>query len=107
MMLREVEIPVSDSFIESATTQAAPANARQIPLPAQEKCSWGKVNSLGAHTRTSKPTIIAVSKRHARPAMNPKRMAMAASKKKIAVATAQNNWPGGIHLGTKLAVPEI
>src|ERR1700691_2079413 len=107
MTLREVEICFPDSLIESATTQAAPASARQIPLPAHEKCSWGKVNSLGAHTRTSKPTIIAVSKRQARPVRYPERMAAAASKKKMAVAIAQNNCPGGIHFGTKLAVPEM
>src|ERR1700677_1265210 len=107
MTLREVEICFPDSLIESATTHAAPANARQIPLPAHEKCSWGKVNNLGTHTRTSKPTIIAVSKRLARSARNPERMAMAASRKKMAVAIAQNNCPGGIHLGTKLAVSEI
>ena len=62
---------------------------------------------MGAHTRASKPTIIAVSKREARPARNPDKIATAASRKETVVAIAQNICPGGIHLGTKLAVPEI
>ena len=51
-----------DLLIESAMTQAAPAIARQIALPAHAKCRWGVANSLGAHTRASKPTIMAASK---------------------------------------------
>jgi hypothetical protein len=31
---------------------------------------------------------------------------MAASTNAIVVTIAQNIWPGGIHLGTKAAVPE-
>jgi hypothetical protein len=96
-----------DSLMESATTHAALANDRQTALPAHAKCSWGEAKTLGAHTRTSKSTIIAVSKREASPARIPERMAAAASRKKAAVATVQNNCPGGIHFGTKLAVPEM
>ena len=91
---------------KSATIHAAPVIAKFCALPAQLIILYGSANGAGSHTSNPNPMSIAVSKRDASRAERPESRAMAASANAIVVTIAQNICPGGIHLGTKEAVPE-
>lgn len=91
---------------KSTTIHAAPVIAKFCALPAQLIILCGSAKGAGSHTSSPKPTSIAVSNRDARSAERPESRAMAASANAIVVAIAQNICPGGIHFGTKAAVPD-
>ncbi len=91
---------------KSATIQAAPVIAKFCALPAQLINLCGSAKGAGSHTSSPKPMSIAVSKREARRAERPESRAMDARANAIVVVIAQNICPGGIHFGTKAAVPE-
>ena len=59
----------------------------------------------GIQTNNSKLTISRVRRREESGALIPDRMAIAARKKPIVVAQAQNSWEGGIQLGMKFKRP--
>jgi len=86
----------------SATTQAADIIARLMALPDQLKWSCGPAMNLGIQTKISKPRISAVSRAAARRARMPERMAVAASRKQMAVKKIQKTWPGGSQAGTQV-----
>ena len=88
------------------TIHAAPAIAKFYALPAQLIILCGSAKGAGSHTSRPKPMSMAVSKRAARRAERPESRAMAASTNAIVVDDRPEHLAGGIHLGTKAAVPE-
>ena len=73
-------------LMESDTTQAAPAMAMLMALPAQLKWLRGSRWRFGIQNKNSKIAISTVSRREASGAMMPVRMATAAAKKPSVVA---------------------
>jgi len=103
----QLPIEVSRFWLrKSVTIHAAPVIAKFCALPAQLTILCGSTKGAGSHTSSPNPMSITVSKRDARRAERPESKAMAASASAIVVVIAQNICPGGIHFGTKDAVPE-
>ena len=81
-----IGLVLAAALIESETTQAAPAKAMLMALPAQLKWLLGPPERFGIQNSNSKITISAVRRRAASGAMMPVRMATAAQKKPMVVA---------------------